>query len=142
MEESTLFDESSIKQFSVRKYRVWRPAGKRYEEKHSTPSVKHPPSPMVWDAMSAMARASLYFLPPKTTMNGTKYVALLKNKLQLYMCEHNSSTFMHVGAPCHRSRAAKQFLEQENAQVLDWPSNSPDLHPVENSWNLMKAKVA
>ena len=97
---------------------------------------------MVLGAMSAVARASLYFLPHKTTMNGTKYVALIKNKLQLFMSVHNSSTFMHVGALCHRSRAVKQFLEQENAQVLDWPGNSPDLYPIENSWKLMKAKVA
>ena len=76
------FDESSIKQFSVRKYKVWNPARKRYEGKYTTPAVKHLPSLMVYGAMSAMGTASLYFLPPKTTMNGTKYVALFKNKLQ------------------------------------------------------------
>ena len=36
-------DESSMKQFCVRKYRVWRPTGKKYEEKYTTPTVKHPP---------------------------------------------------------------------------------------------------
>ena len=29
----------------------------------------------------------------------------------------------------------------KNVHALDWPSNSPDLHPIENLWNLMKAKV-
>ena len=135
-------DESSMKQFCVRKYRVWRPAGKRYEEKYTTPTVKHPPSLMVWGAMSAMRTASLSFLPPKTTMNGTKYVALLRSKLQLHMSVHNCSIFMHDGAPCHRSKAVVEFLEQENVQVLDWPGHSPDLNPIENLWNLMKAKVA
>ena len=135
-------DESSMKQFCVRKYRVWRPAGKRYEEKYTTPTVKHPPSLMVWGAMSAMGTASLSFLPPKTTMNGTKYVALLRSKLQLHMSVHNCSIFMHDGAPCYRSKAVKELLEQENVQVLDWPGNSPDLNPIENLWNLMKVKVA
>ena len=131
MEASTVlfYDESSMKQFSVRKYRVWRPEGKRYEEKYTTPTVKHPPSLMVWGAMSAIGTASLYFLPPKTTMDGTKYATLLKNKLQLQMSVHNSSIFMHDGDPCHRSWAVKQFLEQENVQVLDWPGNRPDLKP-------------
>ena len=110
-------DESSMKQFCVRKYRVWRPAGKRCE-KYTTPTVKHPPSLMVWGAMSAMGTASLSFLPPKTTMNGTKYVALLRSKLQLHMSVPNCSIFMHDGAPCHRSKAVKEFLEQEN--VMCW----------------------
>ena len=135
-------DKSSMKQFCVRKYRLWRPAGKKYEKKYTTPTVKHPPSLMVWGAMSAMGTASLSFLLPKTTMNGTKYVALLRSKLQLHMPVHNCSIFMHDGAPCHRSKAVKEFLEQGNVQVLDWPGNSPDLNPIENLWNSMKAKVA
>ena len=40
-------DESSVNQFSVRKYRVWRRAGSRCEEKYTVPAVKHPPSQMV-----------------------------------------------------------------------------------------------
>ena len=49
---------------------------------------------------------------------------------------------MHDVAPRHRSKAVKEFLEQENVQVLDWPGNSPDLNPIENLWKLIKAKVA
>ena len=58
------------------------------------------------------------------------------------MSVHIRSIFMHDGAPCHRSKAVKEFLEQENVQVLDWPGNSPYLNPIENLWKLMKAKVA
>ena len=95
----------------------------------------------MWGAMSAMGTTSLYFLPPKTTMIGAKYATLLKNKLQFHMSEGNSAIFMHIGAPCHRSRAVKHFLEQENMQVQDWPGYSPDLIPNKNLWSLMKAKV-
>ena len=62
-------DESSVKQPSVPKLRVWRPTGKRCKEKYSTQTVKHHASLMVWGAMSAMGTANLYFLLPKTTMN-------------------------------------------------------------------------
>ena len=135
-------DESSVSQFSVRKYRVWRPAGARHEEKYTLPTVKHPPSQMVWGAMSSMGTAGLYFLPPGTTMNGEKYVNLLKSKLDIHMTIHNCQIFMHDGAPCHRSKMVKKFLEQKNIQMLEWPGNSPDLNPIENLWCVMKNKVS
>ena len=49
---------------------------------------------------------------------------------------------MHDGAPCHRSRAVRQFLEQENVQVLDWLGKIPDLNPIKYLWNLINIKVA
>ena len=55
-------DKPSIKQFSARKYQVWKPSGARYQEKFITPTVKHSPSQMIWGAMSAKRRAGLYFL--------------------------------------------------------------------------------
>ena len=107
-------DESSVKQFSVRRYRVWRRAESRYEEKYTVPTVKHPPSQMVWGAMSSMGTAELYFLPPGTTINGEKYLNLLKSKLELHMTVHNCQIFMHDGTPCHRSKLVKKFLEQKS----------------------------
>ena len=57
-------------------------------------------------------------------MNGPKHVELLTEKLNLYMQVH--------GAPCHRSKAATEFLKKNKTSVLEWPRNSPDLSPIEN----------
>ena len=72
-------------------------------EKHTAPTVKHPPSQMVWGAMSAAGTGGHYFLTPGATMNGEKYVKVLQEKLQLHMIVHQCDIFMHDGAPCHRS---------------------------------------
>ena len=88
-------DECSAQQFSVRVQHVWRPSGERYHEKYTVSTVKHPPSQMVWGAMSASGTGGLYFLTPGTTMNGEKYVKVLQVKLQLHMTVHQCDIFIH-----------------------------------------------
>ena len=96
---------------------------------------------MIWGAMSKNGTAGLYFLTPGTTMNGSKYVELLKNKLLVHMNVHNAIIFMQDSAPCHRSKIVKKFLEENHVTTLDWPGNSPDLNPIENLWAKMKDLV-
>ena len=113
-------DESSVQQFSVQRYWVWRPTGSCYEEKYTAPTVQYPPNRMIWGAMSFMETAGLYFLPPETTINGEKYVNLLKSELELPIRVHNCEIFMHDGAPCHQSKVVKKFLEQKCIQIFEW----------------------
>ena len=43
--------------------------------------------------------------------------------------------------PKHKSRLAQRFLSSEVAEVIDWPSNSPDPNPVENLCRVEKRKA-
>ncbi len=43
----------------------------KYRERYATPTVKHPPSQMIWGAMPVSGTAALYFLPLKTTMTNS-----------------------------------------------------------------------
>ena len=52
------------------------------------------PSQMVWGAMCRNGVAALSFLPPRTTMNGPKYVQMLLEKLKLHMQVRNCKIFM------------------------------------------------
>ena len=125
-------DELTFQQFVVRKRHVRRPTGKRFHERYTIPTVKHPPSQMVWGAMSRNGVAALSFLPPEITMNGPKYVQMLSEKLKLHLQVHNCQIFMQDGAPCHRSKVVKNSLDSNNIDLLEWPGNSLDLNPIEN----------
>ena len=96
----------------------------------------------MWGAMSKNGTAGLYFSTPGTTMNGSKYVDLLKSKLLLHMSVHNTSIFIQDGAPCHCFKIVKKFLGDNNVVTLDWPGISPDLNPIENLWSKTKDLVA
>ena len=135
-------DESTIQQFGTRKQQVRRPVSTRFEDRYTVATMKHPPSVMIWGAMSSNGTAGLFFLPKGTTMNGVRYLEMLQEKLQLHMVFHKCTTFMQDGAPCHRSKIVSKFLKKKKIKTIDWPGNKPDLNPIENLLSLLKNKVA
>jgi transposase len=135
-------DESTFQQFTVRHSHVRRPRGTRYDEKYTISTMKHPPSQMIWGGITSKGTAGLHFLPPKVTMNGERYKNMLRDGLKKQMKEKKCSIFMQDGAPCHRCKLVKTYLQSAKIKLLDWPGNSPDLNPIENLWSYMKDKVA
>ena len=85
---------------------------------------------------------TFYFFKPGTTINGAKYLNFLKNKLNIHMAVHDCKILMHSKTPCHRSKLVKNYFQEKNVEVLDWPGKSSDLNPFENLCLMRKTKSA
>lgn len=95
----------------------------------------------VWGCFSSFGCGPLYRI--HGIMNGAMYREILKNHMSPHLLKLGIDTFVfqHDNDPKHRSKIVTNYLANKKVKVLSWPSQSPDLNPIENIWGHIKRKI-
>ena len=138
-------DESSYNLFgSNGRQWCWRRVGEELLGKNIKKNVKHGGgSVMVWGCITQHGVGKL--VKCEGRVNSLVYQEILDEGLISYLEEEQIPTsqviFQQDNAPGHASKSTKEYLKDNNINVMSWPAQSADMNIIENVWAHLETKL-
>lgn len=138
-------DESKFNLFASdgRQYCRRRP-GEAYLPRCVRQEVKHGGGHvMVWGCITAAGTGRLYRIEGNLNAVGlcAIYDEALLGTLEDWQLTPETVIFQQDNDSKHKSKLAARWLGDHHINLLEWPSSSPDLNPIENAWDQLDKAV-